>query len=142
MQRPSHLHQPPIGQAREADHDTIEVEAIRQRNELFSRAHDRHVGELWTKLARRAVDETDELDVEFGVLDDLARDQLRRLVGPDDDRSLAEVRTSAGELPGNRPRTADENEGEEPEDDPLFEIWARDVRYRGDDEDQPHARRQ
>src|SRR5207247_10126444 len=71
---------------RERDHHALDVEEMHERGQSIQRAEQRQVLEILAPLFRRVVDETEQIDPIFGMLEDLLPDQLADVAGPDDAR--------------------------------------------------------
>ena len=72
----------------ESDNDALDVELAYELRETLERAQHGEVLEAGTAIARRVVDETDQVDPVLRVMKKLARDELTDVAGADDDRVL------------------------------------------------------
>src|SRR3954451_23603468 len=77
-----------VSLVREGEEDAIDIPCAHDLGDLSRRPEDRQLLDVVADLLRLRIDEAEHAEAELGVLEELPRDELPDLAGPDDDRLL------------------------------------------------------
>ena len=106
----------------ERDHDTLDGVRPDELGKLRRRPEQDQVTEVVAPLARRVVDEPDQVDAVLGMLQVLVRDQLPDIAGADDDRVLDVLGPASADRAGATTGERDQHDRERPEGSRLLEV--------------------
>ncbi len=126
---------------RERDHDALDVEQLDEPREVVELAKQRDVLDADLRLARRGVDEPDDVDAVLPVLEHLLRDQLADVAGADDDRVLQVLDLPPAVAARQRTHDHDREDRCGPEEHQLRHRHAADVGHLHAHEQEPGAER-
>ena len=89
---------------REGEDDPLDIEYANEVGQLLGGPEQDQMAEILASLLRLVVDEPDEVEPVFLVMEDLPRDQLTDIAGADDDGVLQVERAPSTQRAGDDPR--------------------------------------
>ena len=110
--------------AREREHDALDVEQADEVRQLLRPSEDGQVAETVVALAWIRVDEADDVDAVFRVLEQLSGDELADLAGADDQRVLLVAAEPFAQRARRRAKERDADDRADPEKDQAADVRA------------------